>query len=104
MASHDSASERIVITGPDQLTLEPWRVPLPAAGQIRVRVTYSAVSFGDVMLRRHVFRQRPTVAVPGYEVVGAIDAVGAGVTDLQPGQRVAAFIEYGGNARHALLR
>src|SRR5689334_22777041 len=101
---HDTASERIVITRRDQLELQPWRAPAPAPGELRVRVAYSAVSFGDVMLRRHVFRARPAVAVPGYEVVGTIDAVGAGVSGMRPGDRVAAFIEYGGNARHALVR
>jgi NADPH:quinone reductase-like Zn-dependent oxidoreductase len=99
----DQASERVVITRRDQLELQPWRIPAPAANQVLVRVAYSAVSFGDVMLRRHVFRRRPAVAVPGYEVVGQIEAVGPGVTGMQPGDRVAAFIEYGGNARHALV-
>lgn len=98
------ASERIVITRRDHLELQPWRIAAPAIGEVRVRVAYSAVSFGDIMLRRHVFRQRPAVAVPGYEVVGTIDAVGAGVTAMRPGDRVAALLEYGGNARHALVR
>lgn len=71
---------------------------------MRVRVAYSAVSFGDVMLRRHVFRPVPPVAVPGYEVVGAVEAVGSGVRDVRVGDTIAAFIEYGGNARHALVR
>jgi NADPH:quinone reductase-like Zn-dependent oxidoreductase len=101
---HDIPSERVVIAGRDRLELQQWRTPAPAAGEIRVRTAYSAVSFGDVMLRRHVFRQRPPVPVPGYEIVGTVDAVGAGVNVLRPGDRVAAFIEYGGNARHALVR
>ena len=103
-SDNNNSSERIVITRRNQLELMPWRMPAPGAGEIRVRVAYSGVSFGDVMLRRHVFRQRPAVAVPGYEVVGTIDAIGPGVGDLKPGDRVAAFIEYGGNARHALVR
>jgi len=97
-------SERAVITRRDRLELQPWRAPAPADGQVRVRVAYSAVSFGDIMLRRHVFRRVPAVAVPGYEVVGTVDAVGAGVASLRAGDRVAAFIEYGGNARHAICR
>jgi NADPH2:quinone reductase len=98
------ASERVVVAGRDRLQLQPWRAPPPGPDEIRIRVERSAVSFGDVMLRRHVFRQRPAVAVPGYEVVGPIDVVGSDVPDLRPGDRVAAFIEYGGNARHALVR
>jgi NADPH2:quinone reductase len=41
--------------------------------------------------------------VPGYEVVGTIDAVGAGTSGARVGDRVAAFVEYGGNARHMLV-
>ena len=104
MNHEEISSERVVITRRDHLELLPWRVRAPATAEIRVRVAYSAVSFGDVMLRRHVFRRRPAVAVPGYEVVGTIDAVGAGVTGMRPGDRVAAYVEYGGNARHAIVR
>jgi NADPH:quinone reductase-like Zn-dependent oxidoreductase len=104
MNTDPTASERIVVTRRDHLELLPWRVPAPTTGQLRVRVAYSAVSFGDVMLRRHVFRKRPAVAVPGYEVVGTVDAAGPDAAGLQVGDRVAAFVEYGGNARHALVR
>jgi NADPH:quinone reductase-like Zn-dependent oxidoreductase len=96
-------SERVVVTGRDCLELRPWRVPAPTAGQLRVRIAYSAVSFGDIMLRRHVFGQRPPVAVPGYEVIGTVEAVGPDVGAPRVGDRIAAFIEYGGNARHALV-
>jgi NADPH:quinone reductase-like Zn-dependent oxidoreductase len=99
----DTSSERVVITERDRLELQPWRVPEPADGQVRVRVAYSAVSYGDIMLRRHVFRPVPAVAVPGYEVVGTIESVGPGVKQFRAGDQVAAFIEYGGNARHALV-
>src|SRR3954468_25002677 len=102
MHNHEINSERIVVTRRDQLELLPFRIPAPGSGELRVRVAYSAVSFGDIMLRRHVFRRRPALAVPGYEVVGTVDAVGADVIGMPPGTRVAAFIEYGGNARHAL--
>ena len=68
-----------------------------------MRVEFSAVSFGDVMLRRHVFRDRPAVAVPGYEVVGVVEGAGDAAGEAFIGRRVAAFLEYGGNARHALV-
>jgi NADPH:quinone reductase-like Zn-dependent oxidoreductase len=96
-------SERVVVTHRDHLELLPWQAPDPQPGEVRIRVSHSAVSFGDVMLRRHVFRRRPTPAVPGYEVVGTIDAVGPGAVGLGIGDRVAAFVEYGGNARHAVV-
>jgi NADPH:quinone reductase-like Zn-dependent oxidoreductase len=98
------ASERLVVTRRDVLELLPWAAPLPGPHELRVRVAYSAVSFGDVMLRRHVFRRRPRVTVPGYEIVGTVEAAGTNVMGFAPGTRVAAFVEYGGNARHALVR
>jgi NADPH:quinone reductase-like Zn-dependent oxidoreductase len=58
-------SERLVVIRRDVLELLPWAVPAPGPRELRVRVAYSAVSFGDVMLRRHVFQRRPRVAVPG---------------------------------------
>lgn len=97
-------SERLVITRRDVLELTGWVAPPPGPDELRVRVAFSAVSFGDVMLRRHVFRPRPPIAVPGYEVVGRVEAVGENVTEFSQGARVAAFIEYGGNARHALVQ
>jgi NADPH:quinone reductase-like Zn-dependent oxidoreductase len=104
MTNRETASERLVITRRDVLELLPWTVPAPGPGELRVRVDFSAVSFGDVMLRRHVFRKLPRVAVPGYEIVGTVEAAGDGAHGFAPGARVAAFIEYGGNARHALVR
>lgn len=104
MPNHELSSERLVVTGVDTLELRPWQVPAPGPGELRVRVHFSAVSFGDVMLRRHVFRKRPPVAVPGYEVVGTVEATGQDVTGFALGSRIAAFVEYGGNARHALVR
>src|SRR5215470_12583511 len=100
-------SERIVVTqagGPEVLRLEPWTVPEPGPGQIRVAVERTAVSFGDLLLQRHVFRDVPAVPVPGYEVVGRVESVGPDVRGFAPGQRIAAFVEYGGYARHALVR
>lgn len=96
------ASERIVVTRRDQLELLPWQAPDPGRGEVRIRVDHTAVSFGDIMLRRHVFRRRPPVAVPGYEVVGTVDAAGD-QAGFAPGDPVAAFVEYGGNARHAVV-
>jgi len=98
MSTH---SERAVISHRDVVELQPWTAPEPAPDQVRIRVSHSAVSFGDVMLRRHVFRPRPRVAVTGYEIVGTVDAVGSAVSTVRPGERVAAFVEYGGHARHA---
>lgn len=70
------------------LVLEERPEPEPGAGEVRVAVAACAVCRTDL----HVvdgdlpFPGHPVV--PGHEIVGTVTAVGAGVTGLQPGQRV----------------
>src|SRR5262249_33833412 len=68
--------------------------------EVRVRVQRAGVSFGDILLQRHVFRDVPAPAVPGYDVVGTVEEAGGEVTSFAAGERVAAFVEYGGHSRH----
>jgi NADPH:quinone reductase-like Zn-dependent oxidoreductase len=97
-------SERIEVAaagGPEVLVVKRWTPRALSPGEVRVRVDYAGVSFGDVMLRRHVFRDVPAPAVPGYDVVGTVDA--SADARVPVGARVAAFTEYGGYARHAIV-
>lgn len=76
----------------------------PAAGEVRVRVRYAGVAYGDVMRRRGVLAP-PFAFTPGYDVTGDVDAVGAGVTLLR-GQRVAVLMPltgFGGYAEHVIV-
>lgn len=64
-------------------------LPVPAAGQVRVRMTMSPLHNHDLAIIRGVYGYKPPLpAVPGTEAVGVVDALGEGVTHLQPGQRV----------------
>lgn len=75
-----------------ELPLEP-----PGPGQARVRVRASGVGFTDIIMRRGYYPYAPKFPfTPGYEVVGDVEALGAGVTNLKPGQRVAALTVHGG--------
>ena len=75
--------------GPEVLRLEPRELPsAPATGQVRVRHTCIGVNFIDVYHRSGLYPQAMPL-VPGQEAAGTIEAVGAGVTDLRPGDRVA---------------
>jgi NADPH:quinone reductase-like Zn-dependent oxidoreductase len=63
--------------------------PVAGTGQVLVRVDAVAVNHVDAFLRSG--RWRSPVSFPlvlGRDLVGAVAAVGAGVTDVQPGQRV----------------
>ena len=77
--------------GPDVLTLIESELHDPAPGEVRVAVTAAGVSGFDLMYRR--WRWLPgSPRLPftlGQDVAGVVDAIGEGVTDLRPGQRVA---------------
>jgi NADPH2:quinone reductase len=91
----------IVITkpgGPEVLELRDVETPEPAPGQVRVRIRACAVNRADLMQVRGAY-PAPADApqdIPGLELAGEIDAVGAGVTDLALGDRV--FGVVGGGA------
>jgi NADPH2:quinone reductase len=74
--------------GPEQLVMEDLPLPEPAAGEVRVRVEAAGVNFIDVYQRSG--RYTGTLPfTPGMEGAGAVDAIGPGVGDLDPGVRVA---------------
>ena len=75
-------------TGVHNLQLVERELTDPAPGQVRLRVEACGVCHTDV-LAVEGWRDDPSrPVVPGHEVVGVIDAVGAGVSAWQPGDRV----------------
>ena len=61
----------------------------PKRGQVRVRLTCRPINPSDLLYIRGVYGIKPRLpAVPGFEGMGQIDAVGEDVTDFRPGQRV----------------
>ena len=89
-------NHRIVVTrrgGPETLEFVEEEVPEPGAGEVRVRVLVAGVSAYDVMLRSTWFPGFPrTPFTPGLDVVGVVDRLGAGVTGLATGDRVASML------------
>lgn len=75
------------IGGPEVLRLETVQVGEPGPGQARVRHTYVAVNFIDVYFRTGRY-PHPLPAGLGSDAVGVVEAVGEGVDDVQPGDRV----------------
>jgi D-arabinose 1-dehydrogenase-like Zn-dependent alcohol dehydrogenase len=63
-------------------------IPEPTAGTVRVRVQACGVCHSDSITKEGGFPFIEYPRVPGHEVVGVVDAVGAGVTNWKPGQRV----------------
>lgn len=68
-----------------------WREradPLPGPGEIRVQVTACGVCRTDLHVVDGDLEHPRVPIIPGHEVVGRIDSVGAGVEGLQLGERV----------------
>jgi len=73
--------------GPEVLKIESVDVGAPGPGQARVRHTFVAVNFIDVYFRIGRYPLQLPSGL-GSDAVGVVEAVGAGVTDLKPGDRV----------------
>ncbi|MCU7727859.1 NADP-dependent oxidoreductase [Actinoplanes sp. KI2] len=80
--------------GPEVLQVTDLPVPQPGPGQVRVRVAASAVHPVDLMIRAGRF-PAPLPAdlpyVPGWDVVGTVDAVGPSVAELTVNDEVIGF-------------
>ena len=73
--------------GPEVLKLEAVELPPPAPDQVRVRHTAIGVNFIDTYQRSGLYPV-PLPSGLGLEAAGVVDAVGANVTALKPGERV----------------
>ena len=74
--------------GPEVLQVDDVQVGDPAQGQVRIKHTAIGVNFVDTYQRSGLYpMQLPATA--GNEGAGVVEAVGAGVTDLKAGDRVA---------------
>ncbi|ELA00958.1 quinone oxidoreductase [Cupriavidus metallidurans] len=73
---------------PQVMRLESVELPPPAAGEARVRHTAIGFNFIDVYQRRGTY-PLPVGTGLGHEAAGVVEAIGAGVTDVAVGDRVA---------------
>ena len=85
--------------GPEVLRWEEVEVPAPGPGEALLRQTAIGVNFIDVYHRTGLY---PVPSFPsgiGMEAVGVVEAIGPGVTEVSPGDRVAyASLPIGGYA------
>ena len=63
-------------------------IPEPGARQARIRVQACGVCHSDVVTKEGLFPGISYPRVPGHEVAGVIDKLGAGVTNWKTGERV----------------
>jgi len=88
--------------GPEVMKWEVIEVGAPGPGQIRLKQTAVGLNFIDVYHRTGLY-PLPLPFVPGMEAAGTVDAVGTGVTDLKPGDRVAYASVIGAYAEARLI-
>jgi NADPH:quinone reductase-like Zn-dependent oxidoreductase len=66
--------------GPEVLAVVEGQIPSPGSGMVRVRVLAAGVAYADILMRKGVYPGAPRMPfVPGYDIVGVVDALGPGV-------------------------
>jgi NADPH2:quinone reductase len=90
--------------GPEMLTVEDVPSPQPGAGDVVVAVHAATVSFPDTLIIANKYQLKPALPFsPGGEVAGTVKAVGVGVKDFAPGDRVIAVCGFGGFAEEVVV-
>ena len=85
--------------GPERLLLRERLEPVAGPGEVLVKTAAIGLNFADLFVRAGVYPRTPKPPfVPGMEISGTIEAVGDGVSDLRPGERVVAVPLFGGHA------
>lgn len=87
--------------GPEVLRYEDAPVPQPAAGEALVEVHVSGVNFVDTYYRAGLYKPPSFPCTLGSEGAGVVSAVGAGVTNVRVGDRVAYAMTLGSYAEFA---
>jgi NADPH:quinone reductase len=91
------------LIGPEGLRLQDVPTPEPGACHVRIRVRAAGVNFADTLMIQGRYQERlQPPFVPGLELAGEIEAVGAGAVGLEQGQRVLALVDRGAFAEHAV--
>src|SRR5512135_2268402 len=98
---------RVVVThygGPDAIQVIEEECPTPNAGDVRVRVLAAGVSLPDLLAREGVHPETPRAPfTPGWDLVGVVDRLGAGVSGIEPGAIVAALPIHGAYTEYLCL-
>jgi NADPH:quinone reductase len=88
--------------GPESLQLVDVPVPKAGPGQALVRLAASGVNFIDIYFRTGLYKADLPVAI-GSEGAGTVEAVGEGVNEVAPGDRVAYAMARGSYAEYAVV-
>jgi NADPH:quinone reductase-like Zn-dependent oxidoreductase len=91
--------------GPEVLEVRESPDPVPKQGEIRVRTRAAGLNFAEVSARQGIYPDAPKPpCVVGYEGAGVVDAIGPGVTEWKPGDRVIFLSRFGAHASAVCLQ
>lgn len=87
----------------ENLKLVDIPAPTIADNEVLIKVKAASVIFADILMRKGDYPALPSSMpfVPGREVGGVVEQVGAKVTTIKPGMRVLAQMHTGGYAEYA---
>src|SRR5437762_7777306 len=90
--------------GPEVLRLTEVPDPVPTPEQVLVRVRATALNRADIMQRTGNYPPPPGESdILGLELAGEVEAVGAAVKGIAPGDRVFGLVGSGGYAEKAVI-
>ncbi|MBY0224335.1 MAG: NADPH:quinone oxidoreductase family protein [Hyphomicrobium sp.] len=85
------------LDGPEALVIEDVPVAEPGPGEVAVTVRVAALNFFDTLITRGKYQHKPELPFsPAGEIAGVVARVGEGVSGFRPGDRVAAYLGWGG--------
>lgn len=90
--------------GPETLRIEEIADPVPGPGQLLVRVAAVSLNYPDALIIEDKYQFKPERPfAPGGELAGTVVAVGDGVDDIRPGDRICALTAYQALAELAVV-
>ena len=85
------------LDGPAGLEIEDIAAPEPGKGEALVAVKAAALNFFDTLITRGKYQARPALPFsPAAEIAGIVTGLGAGVDGVRTGDRVMAYVGWGG--------
>lgn len=92
------------LDGPQGLAIEDIAAPVAVAGKVVVGVKAVGLNFADTLITRGKYQHKPDLPFsPGAEIAGEVLSCGAGVSGWTPGDRVMAYVNWGGAAEQVLV-
>src|SRR5215472_12830852 len=83
----------------DKLAVADVAEPPLGAGEVLIDVHAAGINFGEMLMVLGTYQEKPPLPfTPGFEAAGVVRAIGDGVTNVKPGDRVMAALPWGGYA------